>query len=136
MKKLFLLVALLALVAFTSGVMAQQAKPETAPAPAKATPAHEPGKASPLVKVERFAGTIEKVDEVAKTIVVKSKNVENTFVIDDKTKITKGKETLSFADLKGGMNVSVNFKKDGDKMVALAIKIATPKARPKKEEPK
>ncbi len=126
MKKLILLLALLTLAVFVSGTMAQQAKTETAPA--KAAPASEPAKPSAPVKAEKFAGTIDKVDEMAKTIVVKGKNVEKTFAIDDKTKITKGKETLSFVDLKEGMNVSVNFKKDGDKMVALAIKVATPKA--------
>lgn len=34
------------------------------------------------------------------------------------------------------MNVSIEYKKDEDKMVAIAIKVATPKAAPKKEEPK
>lgn len=133
-KKLILLVAFLTLAVFVSGTMAQQAKPE--PAPAKAASAPEAAKPSVPVKPEKFAGIIDKVDEMAKTIVVKGKHVEKTFAIDEKTKITKCKETLSFADLKGGMNVSVNFKKDGDKMVALAIKVATPKApTPKQEGP-
>jgi hypothetical protein len=34
------------------------------------------------------------------------------------------------------MNVSVEYKKDGDKMVAAAIKVSAPKAAPKKEAPK
>jgi len=137
MKKLILLVALLTLVAFVSGVMAQQK-----PAPAPVKPAAAPAKEE-KPKIEKFSGVIEKVDGVAKTIDVKGKvrKVEKTqgFATDDKTKITKGKDTLSFADLKKGMDVSVEYKKDGDKMVAVAIKASAPKAAkeaPKKEEPK
>jgi Cu/Ag efflux protein CusF len=130
MKKLILLVALLTLVAFVSGTLAQQ---KTAPAPAKAA-------GTPPPKLEKFSGVIDKVDEMAKAVVVKIKVKKEektlTFAIDDKTKITKGKETLSFGDLKKGMNVSVEYKKDGDKLVAVTIKAAAPKAAPKKEEPK
>ncbi len=71
---------------------------------------------------------VEKVDEAAKAVVVKGKKDEKTFVVDDKTKITKGGKDMPFADLKKGMNVSVEYKKDGDKMVATAIKASAPKA--------
>ncbi len=131
MKKLALLVFVLTLVAFASGVIAQQTKPT--PAPAQPSVTTEPAKP---VKTERFSGVISKVDETAKSIVVKGKKAENTFLTDEKTKITKGKETISFSDLKQGMNVSIEYKKDGDKMIALAIKVAVPKASPKKEETK
>ena len=133
MKKLILLIALLTSVAFASGVMAQQAKPATTPAPAPAKAAATPAK-EVKPKIEKFSGAIEKVDEMTKTIVIKDKKGEKTFGIDEKTKIIKGKDTLSFADLKKGMNVSTEYKKDGDKMVAVAIKVAAPKAAPKKEE--
>ena len=136
MKKMILLVVMLTLVAFVSGVMAQQ-KP--APEKPAAAPAPAPKPAAPT-KLEKFSGAIEKVDEIAKAIEVKGKVKKEekvlTFATDDKTKITKGKETLSFADLKKGMHVSVEYKKDGDKMVAAAIKISAPKAAPKKEAPK
>jgi hypothetical protein len=133
MKKLILLVALLTMVAFVSGVMAQQ-KP--APAPAKpagtAAPAPAPApaaeKAAKPAKADKFTGTVEKVDEAAKAVVVKGKKDEKTIGIDDKTKITKGGKDMPFADLKKGMNVSVEYKKDGDKMVATAIKASAPKA--------
>jgi hypothetical protein len=133
MKKLILLVTLLTLVAFVSGALAQP-KPVEKPAPAPVPAAPE------KPKLEKFSGAIEKVDEVAKTFEVKQKvkKEEKTlaFAIDDKTKITKGKETLSFADLKKGMHVSIQYKKDGDKNVAVAIKVAATKARPKKAEEK
>ncbi|NWF91532.1 MAG: hypothetical protein HXY46_01335 [Syntrophaceae bacterium] len=127
MRKLILLVALLTLVVFIAAAIAQQ-KP--APAPEKPKPA----------KVEKFSGVIEKVDEVAKAIDVKGKVKKEektlTFATDDKTKITKAGKDVPFAELKAGMNVSVSYKKDGDKMIATAIKVAAPKAAPKKEAPK
>ena len=126
MKKMILLVTLLTLVAFVSGAMAQQ-KPAPAPAPAPAAPAKEE-----KPKIEKFTGVVEKVDEMAKAVVVKDKKGEKTFAVDDKTKITKGGKDMPLAELKKGMNVSVEYKKDGEKLVAVAIKAAVPKAAPKK----
>lgn len=126
MKKLILLVCLLTLAAFVSGSMAQQ-KPAPTPAPA-APPAAKPAE----VKLEKFSGVIEKVDEALKSIVMKGKKEEKTFLTDDKTKITKGKDSLSFADLKKGMEASIEYKKDGDKLIAATIKAASPKTPAKK----
>lgn len=126
MKKMILLVTLLTLVAFVSGAMAQQ-KPAPAPAPAPAAPAKEE-----KPKIEKFSGVVEKVDEMAKAVVVKDKKGEKTFAVDDKTKITKGGKDMPLAELKKGMNASVEYKKDGEKLVAVAIKAAAPKAAPKK----
>ncbi len=132
MKKMILLVALLTMVAFVSGVMAQQ---KAAPAPAKPAatvapaPAPEkPAKAEKSAKAEKFSGTVEKMDEAAKTVVVKGKKGDMTFVIDATTKITKGGKEMPLADLKSGMNVSIEYKKDGDKMMAMSIKASAPKA--------
>jgi hypothetical protein len=121
MKKVILLIAFMTLVAFTSGVMAQQkpvsAKPATTPTPAPA-------------KVEKFIGMIEKVDEMAKAIVVKGKVKKEekilTFVIDDKTKIQKAGKHVAFDDLRKDMQVSVEYKKEGEKMIATMIKVAAP----------
>ncbi len=139
MKKMILFVAMLILVAFISGAMAQQkpapAKPATTVAPAAPAPA----KPEAPAKLEKFSGVIEKVDEIAKAIEVKGKvkKEEKTlaFATDDKTKITKARKALPFADLKKGMSVSVEYKKDGDKMIAVTIKVSAPKAAPK-EAPK
>jgi hypothetical protein len=134
MKKLVLFVVLVTLVAFVSVALAQQkpapAKPATTPAPA---PAPAPA------KLEKFSGVIEKVDEMAKAIVVKGKVEKEvkalTFGTDDKTKITKAGKDVSFGDLKKDMSVTVEYKKDGEKMTAATIKVAAPKAAPKKEKP-
>jgi len=132
MKKVILLVALLTLAAFVSGVMAQ-------PKPAAEKPAAAPEKAPAKAekpKMEKFAGEVKNVDAMAKNLVVAKGKDEKTFAAGADTKITKGKETLKFEDLKAGMNVAIEYKKDGDKMVATAIKASAPKAAKKAEEKK
>jgi Cu/Ag efflux protein CusF len=124
MKKMIILVTLLTLVAFVSGAMAQQKSTST-----KTATAEKP-------KLKKFSGVIEKFDEMAKTIEVKGKAKKEqktlTFAIDDKTKITKAKAALTLADLKEGTHVSVQYAKDGEEMVAVAIKVSEPKAPSKK----
>jgi len=140
MKKIILLVALVTLVAFASGVMAQQKPPPAKPGttPAQAKPAATPAPAFAPAKLEKFSGTIEKVDEMAKAIVVKGKvkKEEKTlsFATDDKTKTTKAGKEMPFTDLKKDMGVAVEYKKDGGKMTAVTIMVAGPKAAPKKTE--
>lgn len=142
MRKLVLIVALLTLVAFASSALAQQ-KPAPAPAapaaPAAPEKAKAPEKPKAAEKTLKFSGVVEKVDEAAKSIVVKGKKDSMTFATDDKTKITKGKDTISLADVKSGMNVAIEYKKEGDKNLALAVKAAAPKApakpAPKQEKP-
>jgi hypothetical protein len=130
MKKMILLVVLLTLVAFVSGAIATAPpKAATTPTPAPAAPAST--KPAPPVKLEKITGDIKSVDAVAKNIVVAKGKQEKTFVVDDKSKITKGKDTLSFADLKGGMNLVIEYMKDGDKLIAVTIKVSAPKAPPK-----
>jgi hypothetical protein len=135
MKKVILLVALVAFVAFASGVMAQQ-KP--APAKPATTPAPAPTAAPAPAKLEKFSGVIYKVDEIAKAIAVKGKVKKEektlTFATDDKTKITKGGQDMPFADLKKDMTVAIQYAKVGDKMVAATINVAAPKVAPKKAE--
>jgi hypothetical protein len=82
--------------------------------------------------LEKLSGEIKNVDAMAKSIVVAKGKVEKTFGVTADTKITKGKEALKFEDLKAGMQVSVESKKEMDKMIAVTIKASTPKAAPKK----
>lgn len=129
MKKLIPLVALLALVTFIFEVIAQE-KPTSAPG--------APGKP----KIEKFSGVIEKVDDTVKTISVTGRvGTEEkilTFDIGGLTKITGDKGNLSYADLKEAdlkkaINVSVEYYKLGDRLLAVAVKVGVPKAPPKKE---
>ena len=127
MKKSILLVVLLTLVAFVSGAIAAAPPKAAGTAPAPAAPAPKPA------KIEKFSGEVKSVDAMAKSIVAAKGKEEKTFVTDDKTKITKGKEALKFEDLKAGMNVVIEYKKDGDKNIAATIKASAPKAAPKKK---
>jgi hypothetical protein len=68
---------------------------------------------------------------MAKSIVVAKAKVEKTFMVTADTKITKGKDALKFEDLKAGMNVVIEYKKEMDKMIAVTIKVSAPKAAPK-----
>jgi Cu/Ag efflux protein CusF len=120
MKKTILLVTVLTWVAFVSGAVAATTAPTPA-APATAAPA----------KMEKFNGEVKNVDAMAKSIAVVKGKVEKSFVVTADTKITKGKEALKFEDLKAGMNVAIEYKKDGDKLTAASVKAAAPKASPK-----
>jgi Cu/Ag efflux protein CusF len=125
MKKTLLLVALVTLVAFVSGVMAQ-IKPATTPAPAATKPA-------PAAQLEKFSGKIKSMDAKAKSIVVAEGKTEKTFVIVESTKITKGKDVVPLADLKAGLNVAIEARKEGDTLIASTINVAGPEAAPVKK---
>jgi len=124
MKKIILLAVLLTLAAFVSGAIAADAPKTAAPAPAAAKPA-TPAPA----KLEKFSGAIKTVDAVAKSIVVVKGKTEKAFVVTADTKITKGKEALKFEDLKAGMNVVVEYKKEMEKNIAVTIKVSAPKGK-------
>ncbi len=106
-KILAIMVALVTSVAFVSGVMAQQSSP----------PAAQSAPSAPA-KMEKFSGTVEKVDQAAKEIVVKKGSDKKTFSWSDQTKFMHGKKELSFSDLKKGEHVTVRYKMEGDKLTA------------------
>ena len=124
------------LVVFAASAAAQQQKHAQASTPATAPTA--PVKEE-KPKIEKFLGVIEKVDEMARTIEVRVKVKKEeklvTFRTDDKIRITRGGKEMSLAELKKGMAVSVEYRKDGDRRVAVAVKVSAPKAGPKKEQP-
>ncbi len=117
MKKMFVLgLVALMVAAFVSASMAQ---------PKSATTM-----AAPTEKMAKFRGTVEKVDEAGKTVEVKGKKTEPlTFSTDDKTKIMLGGKEVSFADLKKGQHVVVEYRKEGTKPTAVTITEATPKTK-------
>ncbi len=108
-------------VAFVSGAMAQQK-------PAPATTPQE-------TKLEKFSGVIEKVDEATKDVLVQLHKEKMTFSMGDKTKIIEGKKELPFTDLKKGMWASVEYQKEGNKLLAQSISVSMPKVEAKKEIP-
>ncbi len=129
MKKLIFVTVVFVVVAFTFGAIAAQQK--TSPPPA------QPAQGAQTWNV--VVGAIEKIDAAAKTFEVKTmvkvkgkKAMEakmTTIATDDKTMFftitEKGKEKkLSFADLKTGMNVTVNYTVAGGKNIATSVKVA------------
>lgn len=58
-----------------------------------------------------------------------------TFVVDDKTKIIRGGKDMPFSDLKKEMGVAVDYKTEGDRKIALTIRVAAPKAVPREKVP-
>ncbi len=120
MKKTVLAIAfaLVTSVAFVSGVMAQQSSPPAAPS-APSAPA----------KMEKFSGTIEKIDEAAKEIVLKNGKEEKTFSWGDQTKFTQGKKQLTSSDLKKGERLSVHYKMEGNKLTAEKVNVSTKTAK-------
>ena len=119
-KVLIVLVALLAMVAFVSGVVAQDKKAGT-PAAAADKPKADKPKAPKAMKAK---GTVAAY-EADKTITVKVKDKDLAFDIAADAKV-KG-------EVKEGAKVTVTYKKDGDKMVATAIAVAAAK-KPKAEK--
>ncbi len=115
--------ALFISMAFVSGVMAQQ-KPATAPAAAAQQP-----------KLEKFSGVVEKVDTAKKDVVVKMNKEEMTFSLGDKAKIMEGTKEISLGDVKKGMNASIEYKKEGNKLVAESINVTMVKAEAKSAAP-
>jgi hypothetical protein len=90
-------------------------------------------------RIEKFLGVIENVNEMTGTIDVKGKVKKEerrvTFPTDDNIRITRAGMEMSLTELKKGMAVSVEYKKDGDKIVAVAVKVSAPKTGPTKEQP-
>ncbi|HUL31720.1 MAG TPA: hypothetical protein VLZ03_14815 [Thermodesulfobacteriota bacterium] len=125
MKKAILLVVMVTLAAFVSGAIAAAPPKAASTAPAPAAPA-----STAPVKLDKFSGAIKSAD--AMSIVVAKGKTEKTFGVTADTKITKGKEALKVEDLKAGMQVTVESKKEMDKMIAVTIKVSAPKAAPKK----
>ncbi len=118
-KVLVVLVALFAMVAFVSGVVAQEKKAETQAAAPKA---EKPKAPQPM----KCSGTVAAY-EAGKMIKIKGvKGKEMTFDVTADTKV-KG-------EVKEGAKATVAYKKEGDKMVATAISGPSPPKKPKTEK--
>ncbi len=119
-------VALAGVISFAGTAMSQQ-KPAGAPATsgtqvAPTAPA-APMTSSPMSQMEKFSGVIKGVDRGKKEITLKIGKEQKTFFFDNMTKFTEGKRELTAADLKKGMHVNLEYKKDGSRMVAESIDI-------------
>jgi len=133
-KNLVVLVALLTMVVFAGIVMAQtQAKPGDKPAPAAATdkpataPTEKPkAETKETLKAMVTSGTVAAY-ETGKMIKVKDKDKEMAFDVTGDTKI-KG-------EVKAGVPVTVEYKKNGDKTIATAITAPAEKKKIEEKKP-
>jgi hypothetical protein len=151
MKKILLLITLIASVTIVSIAIAiQKPVPDTdssakaiqkpAPKPVSTAPVYDepvkPMTEKKIEKIMKFSGLIEKVDEVGETIVVRGKVMKEgsplAFAINDKTKITKGKMTATLGNLKKDMPVSIKYIKEMNKMIAVTIEVSFTNNAPNK----
>ena len=51
------------------------------------------------------------------------------FFVDDKAKIINAGKDMPFAEIKKGMRVSIKYRKHGDKMIAVKIKVLNKSAK-------
>lgn len=121
MRKLFVLpVAALMALSFASLGLAQTqpaekpAAPQTMPAEKKAAPAEKPA-AKPRAKIAR--GEVISVDPEAQTLVVKAKDKELSFTVEEKA-------AKALANLKAGDRVIVGYGEVDGKLIAKAIRKA------------
>jgi hypothetical protein len=123
MKRTILLsiVALAVAAAFVSTGLAQQSSPT-------------PTATAPLAKMEKFNGVIVKVDEANKDAGVQFHKEKMTFSFSDQTKIFEGSKALTFNDLKKGLWASIEYRKEGNKLVADTVHVSMPMVA-KKENP-
>jgi Cu/Ag efflux protein CusF len=71
------------------------------------------------------SGEVASVDADKKEVVIKdSAGAEVRLVVNDSTKLTKGDETVSLADLKPGVKVTCEAAESEGKLVAKSIQVA------------
>jgi len=134
MKKVVSLIAVLALVCFTTMVFAADAAKPAAPAAAAPAAKAEPAKAE-MAKADMVTGKITKIDTAANTIVVKGKTI--TVKAEDIATLKKGvmvKVTLAAGTMNADKVEVVKAKKAAKKMMKKEEKKAEEKPMEKKAE--
>jgi hypothetical protein len=109
---------LIAVLACTSFLLAQEAA-----APAAAKPAKAKKEAATMV-----TGKVVSVDAIANTIIVKTKKAEDTISVESGAKIMSGKKEVALGDIKADANVTVTCKTVDGKKVASKITESAAKA--------
>ncbi len=137
MNRLFNTLATAAGVVLLTGTFAaaQTAPAQTEKAPKAKSTSSQTAKAP---KATTASGAIVKSD--ATSVTIKTSKGEESFAINNDTKITQGQKTLTTADLAAGEHATVSYTKSGDQMTATKISVAAKKAtkgeKPAAKEPK
>ena len=105
---------LIAVIACTSFLFAQEAAAPAAPKAAKAK----------KEATSTISGTVVSVDAIANTIIVKVKKGEDTLSVEAGAKITQGKKEITLGDIKADESVTVTTKMVDGKKVATHIAVA------------
>jgi hypothetical protein len=115
-KSVAIVLALVLAFAFSAVAFAQATAPKTTAEPQKPTE-------TPKKEVHKtFHGTVVSVDAIANMIVVKGKKAEETFSVEPAAKIVINKKAVKLADIKKGNKVTVKYKVEDGKKVAVGIK--------------
>ena len=85
---------------------------------------------------EKVRGVIENVNEAKKEIMVQNQKGEMAFSWSKQTKISEVTRKLSFSDLKKGIPVTIEYKREGNKLLAEWINVHMAKAGIKERENK
>jgi hypothetical protein len=93
-----------------------------------ASAADTPEKTTDKPKPHTCTGEIVKIS--SDCIVVKNRNGEQTFSMDDTTKFGTKDDPKKCDDFKVGDKATVAFKEDGDKKCAIAVRVPKPHAKP------
>ena len=101
-------------LAFVSGAFAQQQSSST------------PAATAPVSRLERFNGVIVKVDEATRDALVQFHKEKMSFSFNDQTNIAEGSKGLTFNDLKKGLWASIEYRKEGDKLMAETVHVSMP----------
>ena len=130
-KTVAILVSALFIFALAAVSFAADAQ-KAAPAPMvekKEAPAAAAEMKKAPAKVKQVTGEVKAVDTKAMTLTVtkkmKTKAEDTMITVNDKTKITMGKDKKLLADLKVGDKVTVKYSEADGKMVAKSVAIKT-----------
>jgi hypothetical protein len=102
----------------------------TATTTTTATPTAEkaPAKA-PVQALVKVAGTVDAVDAIGNTLIIKTAKKTDTVSVSTDTKITNAGKVVTLSDLKTGENVRALCKKDEGKLVATDVKVGVAAAK-------
>jgi hypothetical protein len=113
-----------AMLLIATSAFAAQAKPTVAPP----KPAPVAAAAAKPAKVVWAAGTIERFDATAKTLVIKQGTHEMTFTLATAAQVVEGKKGMHESDLTSGVGkqVRVRYTETGGTKTASRIELSTP----------
>lgn len=139
MKKVLALIIALMFAFAVTAAFAAEAPKKAAPAEKKEAPKAEEKKDAKKAKKATVTGEVIAIDAKANTLTVKGpKKGDVALTVNDKTKITAGKDKKTLADIKAGDKVAVEYT-EADKNTANKIDIKAASAKkdaPKAEEKK